>query len=251
MIIDCHAHIHTAQDAELGRVLSMADRSGIEKIVVSCLGRPERGWMEFPTAELLEESTADASAAVEKHPDRFIGQVYLSADHVEKSLELIDRGILNGPCSSIKLWISQLADDPRLDPIYERAIEHDIPILQHTWFKATGNGAKESNCYHVVNAVKQHPKLKVWIAHASGRWEEAAQIIRDYPSIRMDISGGEPESGIVDCLVKHIGPERVFYGADIPGRSFAVQMTKVLSAGIPEEQKLMILGENFRRWANV
>ena len=251
MVIDCHAHILTAEPEELSRILGFADRAGIDRIVVSSLGRPSRGWMEFPSAELLGESADDAISAVEQYPNRFIGQVYLSADHVEKSLDLIDRGIVNGPCSSIKLWISQLADDTRLDPIYERAVELDIPILQHTWFKATGNCVNESNCCHAVNAVKRHPKLRMWIAHASGRWEEAAQIIRDYPTLCMDISGGEPESGIVECLVKHIGPERVFFGADIPGRSFAVQMTKVLSARIPERHKEMILGENFQRWAHV
>jgi len=45
-----------------------------------------------------------------------------------------------------------------------------------------------------------------------------------------------------------MGPDRVFFGSDIPGRSFVVQMSKVLSADIPDDWKCMILGENILRW---
>ncbi|MBN2308292.1 MAG: amidohydrolase [Candidatus Hydrogenedentes bacterium] len=248
MIIDCHAHIITSEDAELKQILEAADQAGIAKIAISSLGRPPRGWEHSPSPEHQDEANEDVVRACAKHPDRFIGQVYLSADHVDRSLEALERDVVNGPCKAIKLWMSQLADDARLDPIYERAIELDIPILQHTWFKAVGHAPRESTCHHVVNAVKRHPNLKVWMAHAGGRWEEAGRIVKDYPNVCMDISGGEPEDGIVECLLKHVGPERIFFGADIPGRSFVVQMTKVLAADIPERHKQMILGENAAKW---
>jgi uncharacterized protein len=245
MIVDAHAHIRTSDDKELSTILSFADRADVDKVVISSLGR---SWDEFPSEERLDEAADDVIAACTKHPDRFVGKVYLSADHEGKSLEIMERGLANGPCKAIKLWISQLADDPRLDPIYARAVELDVPVMQHTWIKATGNYQCESTCYHVVNAAKRHPKLKIWFAHASGKWEESARIVKDSPNVCMDISGGEPEAGIVECLVKHVGPERVFYGSDIPGRSFVVQMSKVLSADIPERHKQMILGENVLRW---
>jgi hypothetical protein len=67
----------------------------------------------------------------------------------------------------------------------------------------------------------------------------------------MDLSGGEPEDGIVECLLRHVGVDRLFFGSDAPGRSFAVQMTKVTSADIGETKRRMILGENIRRWLHV
>jgi hypothetical protein len=88
----------------------------------------------------------------------------------------------------------------------------------------------------------------MWLAHAGGQWEETARIIAPYPNLCVDISGGEPEAGVVDCLLRHIGPERIFFGSDIPGRSLIVQMSKVLSAEIPDGWKEMILGENILRW---
>ena len=245
LTVDCHAHIRTAQDDELRTVLAAADRAGVDKLCISSLGR---AWVEFPTEDDLVEANSDVCAAVGKHPDRFIGAVYLSADHVKTGLEHLDRYIANGPCRTIKLWVSQYADDPRLDPLFERIIELDAPVLQHTWIKATGNMQQESTCHHCVNRVKRHPRLNMWLAHCSGRWEEVARIVAPYPNLCIDISGGEPEAGVVECLLKHVGPERVFYGSDIPGRSFVVQMTKVLSADISEKAKQMILGENVMRW---
>lgn len=249
MIIDCHVHVRSAEEAELARMLKHADRAGIDMLFISSLGR--RGWPEFPAALDLEEAAEDVRVACEKHPDRFVGAVYASADHVDTSIELINRHIANGPLRFLKLWVSQYVDDPRMNPIVERCIELDVPILAHTWVKATGNMTCESTCYQVVDMALRYPAMKIWMAHASGRWEEAGRVIRDCPNVCMDISGGEPEDGIVESLVRQVGPERIFWGSDADGRSFVVQMTKVLSADIPDKHKRLILGENVRRWIHV
>ncbi|MCL4691108.1 MAG: amidohydrolase family protein, partial [Candidatus Hydrogenedentes bacterium] len=142
-------------------------------------------------------------------------------------------------------------DDTRLAPIVERAIELDVPIMAHAWLKATGGMTKESTSRHVANLGARYPELKLWMAHCGGRWEEAARVVSNVPNLAVDISGGEPEDGIVQCLRKHLGPERIFFGSDAPGRSIAVQMSKVLNAGLPEAEQKMILGENVRRWLRV
>ena len=245
MIVDCHVHIMNADDTHLADLLRAADRAGVEVVCVSSLSRT---WVEFPSEEQLEEAAQDVVAACEKHPDRLIGFTYVSADHVEKSLELLERCDANGPCRFIKLWVSQFADDERLTPIVERAIELNTPILAHTWIKATGNMERESTCYHAVNLARRYPDLRLWIAHCSGRWEEVARIVAPCKNLCIDVSGGEPEDGIVECLLKHVGPERVFYGSDAPGRSFVVQMAKVLAADIPDEHREQILGGNIQRW---
>lgn len=248
MIIDCHVHILNAEDSHLSSLLRAADRAGIEKLCISSLSRT---WVEFPTEAQLEEAANDVLAAVAGHPDRFIGFTYVSADHVETSLALMDRCLANGPCQLVKLWISQYVDDERLDPIFARAIELDVAVMAHTFCKATGNMSRESTHHHAVRRAQKHRNLKFWIAHMSGRWEEVARVIRDCPDLGVDVCGGEPEDGSVECMLKHIAPERIFYGSDAPGRSFVVQMSKILSADIPEEWKKLMLGENVRRWLRV
>ena len=245
MVIDCHVHILNAEDSHLESLLRSADRAGVDKLCICSLSRK---WVEFPTAAQLEEAASDVLTACEKHPGRFIGFVYTSADHVDKSLELMDRCLVNGPCRIVKWWISQYADDPRLNPIVEKALELDVPIMAHTWIKATGNMTRESTYMNVVNLAERFPELKIWMAHASGRWEETARGVRDYPNICMDISGGEPEAGIVECLLKHIDPGRIFFGSDAPGRDFSVQMSKITAAEIPRRYKEDMLGASVSPW---
>ncbi len=47
--------------------------------------------------------------------------------------------------------------------------------------------------------------------------------------------------------MRELGAERVIWGSDVGGRSFASQLAKVLSADIPDSAKELILGGNLRR----
>jgi len=44
-----------------------------------------------------------------------------------------------------------------------------------------------------------------------------------------------------------LAAERVIYGSDVGGRSFASQLAKVFGADIPESARKLILGENLKR----
>ena len=63
----------------------------------------------------------------------------------------------------------------------------------------------------------------------------------------MDLAGGDPTAGITEMAVRELGAERVLYGSDAPGRSFASQLAKVQGADIPEEARRLILAGNLRR----
>ena len=47
--------------------------------------------------------------------------------------------------------------------------------------------------------------------------------------------------------VRELGPRRIIYGSDVPGRSFASQLAKVMGADVSDEDRRLILGENLRR----
>lgn len=245
MIIDSHVHILHAEETHLTALLRDADRWGIDRLCISSLSRV---WTPKPDEAALEEAAQDVLAACERHPDRFIGFTYVSAEHVNKSLELMERCVANGPCRFLKLWISQFATDARLTPLYERAIELNAPVMMHTWTKATGNLENESTLHHAVEVSRRFPRLRLWAAHYGGRWEEAGRIAAASPTLCLDLSGGEPEAGILDTLLKRLPAERIFYGSDAPGRTFAVQISKVYGATLLPRQKELILGENIQRW---
>ena len=47
--------------------------------------------------------------------------------------------------------------------------------------------------------------------------------------------------------VRELGAERVMYGSDFAGRSFASQLAKVHGAAVPEKAKQLILAGNIKR----
>ena len=62
-----------------------------------------------------------------------------------------------------------------------------------------------------------------------------------------EVCGSDPTAGFVEMAVRELGAERVLYGSDAGGRSFASQLAKVLSADVPGAAKHLILGGNLRR----
>ena len=61
------------------------------------------------------------------------------------------------------------------------------------------------------------------------------------------LGGGDPVAGITEMAVRELGAERVIYGSDAAGRSFASQLAKVYGAAIPEDAKRLIFAANLKR----
>ncbi len=134
-----------------------------------------------------------------------------------------------------------------MDPIVERAVSGKAPILQHTWLNANGNGPGESTPADLVELARRHPDANFICAHAGGDWERGIRIVRPMANISVDVAGFDPTAGMVEMAVRELGAERVLYGSDVGGRSFASQLGKVLGADIPDSAKELMLGGNLRR----
>ena len=94
---------------------------------------------------------------------------------------------------------------------------------------------------------KRHPKAKLICGHTGGDWEPGIRAIRDQKHVPIGIGGSDPTAGFVEMAVRELGSERVIYGSDIGGRSFASQLAKVQGANISDRDKRLILGENLKR----
>ena len=90
-------------------------------------------------------------------------------------------------------------------------------------------------------------KLSFICGHTGGDWELGIRVIRGARNVFAELAGSNPTSGFVELAVRELGVQRIIYGSDVFGRSFASQLAKVMGAGIPEEARRLILGENLRR----
>ncbi len=175
------------------------------------------------------------------------GFVYLNPKQTRDSLGELDRCVRDGPLVGVKLWVALRCHDPLLDPLVQRAIELQAPILQHTWYKITGNLPGESTAEDLATLAARHPTASFIAAHAGGDWELGIRALRGVSNVTAEISGGDPTAGVVEMAVRELGAQRVMYGSDFPGRSFASQLAKVYGADIPEEAKRLIFAGNLQR----
>ncbi len=246
VIWDAHGHLSSADlpiEQQVAALLSVADRMGIARLVV-CMGYP---WAEDPAPEEMRRQNDQVWRALEAAPGRLLGFVYLNPNHTRASLDELDRCVRDGPMVGVKLWIAVRCHDPRLDPLVRRAAELHAPILQHTWQKVTGNLPGESTAGDLATLAARHPHATFIAAHAGGEWELGLRMLRDAPNVTADVCGSDPASGFVEMAVRELGAERVIYGSDHPGRSFASQLAKVLGADLPEPSKRLILAGNLQR----
>lgn len=247
LIWDVHCHMLAAPgetpEQRVGYMIPFMDRLGIDRVVLS-IGYP---LTDDPSPDLLRTHNDQVIRATERWPDRTLGFVFVNPNHPEFSVREIDRCVRDGPLVGVKLLIESRANSPLLDPIAERAGALGVPIFQHAWFKVMGNSPGESTPAELAHLAARHPKTTFIDAHTGGDWELGILAVRGLKNISVCVAGFDPTAGVVEMAVRELGAERVVYGSDAVGRSFASQLSKVTGAEIPESARRLILGENLRR----
>lgn len=246
-IWDLHCHLQglggRTPDESMSRLIALADRMGIERVVIY-MGVPHTA---DPSPQVLRDQNDQVLQALSHWHDRAFGFVYVSPKHVDASLREIDRCVRDGPMVGLKLWVAARCDSPEADAIVRRAAELRAVVFQHTWIKAQGNPPGESTPMDLAALARRHSEAAIVCGHTGGQWELGIRAVRDVPNVTIDLAGSDPAAGFVEMAVRELGPRRVLYGSDAPGRSFASQLAKVYGADVPDETRRLIFGENLRR----
>lgn len=246
---DQHAHLGDVPgdtpEQRMAFLVKCMDRVGMERLIIS------QGYSsdQHPnTAEHFRLENDRTMSAVKAFPERAYGSVYLSPNLPEFSLQELDRCITHGPMVMIgEIEADARCNVPGMDPIAEWAVANDVIILQHEWLKTQGNEPTESSPYDVVELARRHPKLQIVCAHTGGNWELGIRVIRSTRNVYCGLAGSDPTSGYAEMAVRELGAERVIFGSDVGGRSFASQLSKVIGANISDSDKHLLLGGNLRR----
>jgi predicted TIM-barrel fold metal-dependent hydrolase len=245
---DQHAHLGSVPgstpEQRMDFLVKCMDRVGVERLIIS------QGYCatQHPTPEQFRLENDRVMRAVKAFPDRAYGSVYITPALLAFSIQELNRCERDGPMVMIGEIEAEVRCNVRdMDPIAEWAVAHEVPVLQHEWLNARGNAPGESFTYDVVELAKRHPKLQIVCAHLGGNWELGIRTMRGAKNVYAGLAGFDPEAGVVEMAVRELGAERVIFGSDVGGRSFASQLAKVLSADIPDSAKELILGGNLRR----
>lgn len=85
-------------------------------------------------------------------------------------------------------------DDPRMEPYWALAVEHDLPVGIHTGSAGPDHGSPDfredlGNPALLRPVLGRHPALRLWVMHAGGPFfEETMDLMRDFPGVYVDIS---------------------------------------------------------------
>ena len=248
-IWDQHAHLASVPgdtpEERMGFLVKCMDRVGVERLILS-QGYSDDQNPNPPQQFRLENDRV--MRAVKAFPDRAYGSAYISPALPEFSIQELQRCIRDGPM----VMIGEIEGDarcnvPGMDPIAEWAVANEVVILQHEWLNALGNHPTESTPFDVVELAGRHPKLQIVCAHTGGNWELGIRAIRSAKNVYCGLAGSDPTNGYVEMAVRELGAERVIFGSDAGGRSFASQLAKVEGAAISDSDKQLILRGNLRR----
>ena len=236
-IIDIHGHLGRVDfprpDWNVGAVIEVMDRVGIESIAVShtrCLyDRPD-----FGNEEVL--------AGMRAYPGRIFGYVIVqprSAEWVEAEMtRRVGQGFIG-------LKLHNANGFPYTDPAYGPALamanERRMPVLLHTW----GDASCMQQCRTLAETF---PDVSLILAHA-GATNEAGyiQLATELENVYLDTCYSLGPRGLVERLVAGAGADKVLFGTDGVFLSITQQIGKVVCARLSDDEKRKLLSANARR----
>jgi len=146
--------------------------------------------------------------AIEAHPDRFRGWIFLNPT-AGVGLDELERWRGTPGFVGVKLhpfWHRWRIEDAL--PIARRCEELGMPLLIHLGFGERGAWKVLADACPGLRIVFAH----AGIPHYVRMWDE----VRRYPHLHVDVSGPFLDEALIRRAVAALGPERVLYGTDAP-----------------------------------
>jgi hypothetical protein len=242
MIID--VHVHYRSDAQLAQALRQAEQLDMA-LCLNSINLEGTASPHMPSVEFVAACNDRTALAEREHPQRIIPFWYLNPAHGDAACaELRRRVEKNKGPQGVKLWMALKANDPRVDPVLDLCARLGLPVLQHTNIEAGGTLPTESTPQELREAALRHPNVTFLWGHAGSDIEYGVKCALGLHNVLMDLGGNEATNGYTEMLVRNLGAQRVVYGSDATGRSFASQLAKVYGADISESAVEMILYTN-------
>jgi len=253
-LIDVHAHFYQEgggrpnwRDLNASR-LAAGDRIGITWHVGSVLG----SWgATSPTYFQSPDDTVTGNDAMlsvqDAEPHRVRTWVAVNPNDTGVALQELERCRDRGAIG-IKLAAARRATDPQLDPLMAFAAAHRWPVLHHAWQHRRGfvPGQDPSDARDLADLATRHPSVSILLAHigGGGDWSHTLAVVRDVPTLYLDLSGSGVDRGMLDDALDAVGPTRLVWGADLTLDTGLAKLWALDAIGITGEDREAI------RWRN-
>lgn len=239
MHIDAHNHLGgpdkgDGKSQSPDEILAEMDRVGIDMAVVFPFNEQDPG-VSF------RKANSYIAAAMKGNPDRLIGFCRLDPNAGAAALEELRRCQEDLGLKGIKLHPTSQGftlDHPTLIDILSLAQECGMPVIFDT-------GKKLSPPSGIATLARRFPDLKLIMAHIN-LLEESLQAAKDAPNIYLGTTGYF-NTGRLGQAIKGTGAHRFISGSDSPYIKMERETLKFSAApGLTDEERRLVLGENFR-----
>lgn len=189
----------------------------------------------------------EARQAVSKHPDELVGYVWPNPNEGEKAVNIVKTALRDWKFKGIKLHPllhAFLPNDEIVHPIMEEARKSKVPVAIHSGhppFSLPWSIGELAENFRDVTIVMLH------MGHGHGVYIQAAiNTARRLDNIYLETSGMPMHTKIKEAVTV-LGDDRVVYGSDSPFHEPAVEIDRICSADLNEEQLRKIFYENARQ----
>ena len=253
MIVDCHVNIfedHHRDDAYDDRRKGMRPGSHGNKAdadtLYAAMAKVDKAiifTLRYGDSVGVEGDDETTAAAVTKYPDKFVGFAYVDPRrpdymellrHAHQDLGL--RGVKFGP-----IYNAVALDDPRLTPVYEYLVEHDMPLTMHMGTTFTRpSPVNLGRPIHVEPVALRYPDLKIIMAHMGHPWcDDCIVIIRKQPNVYAEVSGlcYRPWQfyNMLISAQEYMVTHKMFWGTDFPVTTVDESVEGLRNANRPVE----------------
>lgn len=235
MIVDCHVniwndeHLTPLYEAQISRVRPggapglKADADTLYRAMTAA-DKAIVFPLRYGDSAGIESDDETCAACVAKYPDKFVGFAYVDprrADCMDLLVHAVEdlglKGVKFGP-----IYNGVVLSDPRLKPVYQYCVKHDLPLTMHMGTTFARNAPVElGRAIHAEPVALQYPDLKMIFAHMGHPWyEETIAVVRKQPNCYCEVSAlfyrpwqfwniliAAQEYGVFD---------KIFFGTDFP-----------------------------------
>ena len=222
VIIDAHIHCSGAETATV--VLKSLDQARVDAAILLApfLTAP----FKLSDNASLRDANAHLGRLVRDHGDRLFGFAVVNPLHAG-AVDDLERAVGEHGLRGLKLVPSGwYPDDDRAHRVYERANRLGLPVLFHSGIFIDGRSGKY--CRPVFyEAVREHPGLRVALAHLGWPWTDEANAVGLIDLIhgvdpvdcqfRFDFSFGAPpiyRKMMLERALAVLGPQLLQFGSD-------------------------------------
>lgn len=259
MIIDCHVHLNNYADEPVpleqrfaALKEQMAKHSVDHAFVLTSYFANEKR----PSVERLVELTRGDPRVHVVEGVSLYGKAPFSLDAIEERLRR--REVI-----ALKLYPGYewfYPHDKICRPIYELAVEYDVPVMVHTGDTYNIRAkVKYAHPIHLDEVAVDYPELRLVACHLGNPWfRDTAELIYKNPNVYADISGlvlGDVAEGFEEWLkgqVKEIigfagDPDKLLYGTDWPIVNMGPYLKMIRTLDLDEADREKILWKNTAR----